>query len=199
MLPGRCFAFPRSKKSLKSLIPSLNEILFLFTSLFGIPSGFTAEEVELVINLESQQVQLSYFDVRGQGEANDQAAIAWQKFVESPSFHEYFADLELLSKEIEIRVDQVIVHLSFSYTDPAKLFALLRFNLDLEGNPSTEKGISYYLLPEERLLLSNALDEGESHDRRLVWNVDTPEIMLTLGHQKAAHPINYSLIEYWED
>lgn len=183
------------------MIPALNQILFLFSTLFGLNTPFIAEEAIMNLNLESKTATIEFLDLKTLTEAVTTAEQGLNEIDNATSFDEHFAQLNLESKSIEKKDGKLNARLTFSFENQDELFKILRFNLTHYGEHTSSDALYYHLLPSENLTSSNGTEIFQDDITILKWSNDVKEIVIELKQKENAKELMgdmKSIAEYWK-
>lgn len=162
------------------MIITLNEILFLFSTLFGLDTVFIAEETKLILDLESKTGTIEYINLQTPTQFAKYAETGLNKIEESAKFKEHFNKLELDSKTIEKKEGKLNAQLNFSFKDQKKILELLHFSLLHHGEDSPSDAFYYYPFLFEKLISCNGNEKKTNDNIVIEWEKDTKIINLNL-------------------
>lgn len=182
------------------MIPTLNEVLFVLTTLFGLNTVFVAEQTHLTLDFNHNTGRIEYFDLRTPNQATEHVKLGLDQISNSNEFNKSFTQLKLNSKSFEKKDGKLNVYLDFSFSDQNDLMKLLRFNTTNSGEETSSDAIYYCLLPSEELISSNADKKKIEGPIELKWDKKTMYIELQLEQKDNSNgPMMKSISEYWEE
>ncbi len=146
------------------MIPSLNNILFLLSTLFGLDVAFIPEETNLYIDFETKTGTIEYIDLQTPILASEYASDGLSTIRNAEGFNTYFTEIRLDSVIFVKQNDVLNATISFSFNRKEDVLKLLQFNETYYGENTASDSVVYHLLPSELLVNSNAeIDSLDGH------------------------------------
>ena len=182
------------------MVPALNVILFMLSTLFGLNTVFVAERTNLVLDFGSKTGSIEYFNLMAPVQVVDYAKVGLQEIDKKTEFFDGYIGLKLISKTFEEKDGRLNASLNFSFTDQSDILELLRFNQTQKGQDTPPDAIYYHLLPAESLIASDGNQDKKQDDVVLSWSADTKTIELDLGQKANARELlgeMKSIAGYW--
>lgn len=190
------------------MVPVLNQVLFFFSTLFGIQTVFVAEQTNLTIDFESKIAIIEYLDLKTSTQATEHVEYAeyaeeeLRKIDKFVNFNENFSQVKLVSKSFEKKEGELNACITLSFENHDELFKFLRFNLTHYGKQTSSDAFYYHLLHCENLRYSNGIETKQEDITVLKWGKEIKEIRIELTQKENVKDFMgnmKSIAEYWKD
>lgn len=171
------------------MIPTFNYVLFYFTALFSLNTGFVSKDADIEIDLNKKTVQIEFYDLKTSEKDSELVKADLIKIEKLTEFDDFYPEFALISKNIYKKGKKLNAKLKFSYNNPKDLDHLY-FHTDSISN------LLYPILSDEKVISSNGKLFKSKEVDWIQWNKNKKVIKLSAKRLKISKD-ETSLLKYF--